>query len=465
MSASVLIVEDQASAAEYLRLLLDQEGYVPQIARDGVEAMVALERERYDLVITDVKMPNMNGIELLARVKERWREIPVIVLTVDAEVSEIVEAVQLGATNYLVKPAAPPAVLSAVQKALAGAARQEPVPDSTGPVLELVGRSRAIVDVRHKIAMAAQSDVPVLITGKTGTGKELVAREIHASSRLAGPFVAHNCAVSPADLFDSELFGHRRGAFTGANRDHVGLLQQADRGVLLLDELEELPVAHQAKLLRVLDDGEVRPVGAEHSARVSVRFLAAMNVDPLAMLEQGKLREDLYYRLRGFEIKLPQLAERREDIPLLVEHFLREGPEGEGTQAEGELGKAAPGERAPSIGSEALRALQHAAWPGHVRQLRNVVLSARAQAGDAAIGMRHLSLDSSEDAYAPKHDDTSAPRGATLKRVEHRAILQALEDAGGNRTRAAELLGINRSTLRRKLREYGEHADVASPGS
>jgi DNA-binding NtrC family response regulator len=427
MSAAILVVDDQASAAEFLRLLLSQQGHEVATAANGVEALVALESRRFDLVLSDLDMPGMDGFELLHRVRQRWPELPVVTVTAISDVSKVVEAVQLGAVDYLLKPAEAPAVLNVVRKALAVA----PVREAPRAIPELVGRSRAIVEVRHLVMLAAGSAVPVLITGETGSGKELVARAIHRYSPIAsGPFVSHNCAVVPRDLFESTFFGHRRGAFTGADRDHPGLIVSAHGGVLFLDEVEALLFEHQAKLLRVLDDGEVLPVGGSRPQQVTVRFLAATNRDPHAMIAEGSLRPDLYYRLRGFEIALPPLRERREDIPLLAAHFLGEG--------------------APGFTPEAMEALSRAPWPGNVRQLRHAVLSARASAGGSRIGPRHLSLGAAPAAASGGGD---ALRG-TLREVERRAILQALEDAAWNKSVAARALDIDRSTLRRKLKEY-----------
>jgi two-component system response regulator HydG len=296
-----------------------------------------------------------------------------------------------------------------------------------------------MVEVRHRVLMAARSDVHVLVTGATGTGKELVSRAIHAHSGLSGgPFVAHNCALSPSDLFESEFFGHRRGSFTGADRDRRGLLREAHEGVLFLDELETLDLGFQAKLLRVIDDGEVRAVGAEKAERVNVRFVAATNREARVMIEEGSLREDLYYRLRGIEIRLPSLAERREDIPLLVSHF---------DSHSGKTGAA-------GFTPEAIEALCRADLPGNVRQLRNLVQGARAAAGDAMVGVRHLPLEAGRGGPRVPVSD-GVPRGLSLREIEHRAIVQALEDCNGNRTQAAKILDIDRSTLRRKMQEYG----------
>jgi len=432
MSDSILVAEDEPGSAEYLRLLLSERGHTVRLAANGVEALLALESKPFDLVITDLRMPSMDGFELLAHLAQRWPELPAIVLTANEEVEDVVEAVRLGAVNYLLKPATPASVGSAIDRALLTRKRGRAAP-STVP--ELVGTSRAMVEVRHRVLMAARSDVHVLVTGATGTGKELVSRAIHRHSGLAkGPFVAHNCALSPSDLFESEFFGHRRGSFTGADRDRKGLLREAHEGVLFLDELETLDLGFQAKLLRVIDDGEVRPVGAEKAERVSVRFVAATNREARVMIGEGSLREDLYYRLRGIEIALPALADRREDVPLLIAHFDR--PDSAG------------------FTPEAIEALCRADLPGNVRQLRNLVQGARAAAGDVAIGVRHLALEAGPG--APRtHGSDGVPRGLTLREVERRAIVQALEDCGGNRTQAAKLLDIDRSTLRRKLQEYG----------
>ncbi len=437
MAHSILIVEDDRSSCEYLRLLLEEQGHTVRATYNGIEALVALEAAAYDLVISDINMPQMDGLELLTHLRQRWPELPAVMLTANDDVSDVVEAVSRGAVNYLVKPASATSVAAAVEKAVTA---RTILDDKTRSIPELIGDSREMVEVRHRVVLAARSDVHVLVTGDTGTGKELVSRAIHSHSNLAsGPFVPHNCALSPHELFESEFFGHRRGAFTGADRDHVGLLQQADGGVLFLDELETMLPAHQAKLLRVIDDGEVRPVGAEAMHIVSVRFVAATNRDPRTMIQERTLREDLYYRLRGIEIQLPTLRERRSDIPMLVAHFA--------------------GKEGANISAEAMEALMRAPWPGNVRQLRNIVQGAKAVSGGKRIELQHLSLESMDisthgAADAAVRDDCSVPHGITLREMERRAIQQALEDCEGNRTRAAKLLDIDRSTLRRKMHEF-----------
>ncbi len=432
MSDSILVAEDEPSSAEYLRVLLEGRGHEVRLVANGLEALLALEARPFDLVITDLRMPAMDGFELLSHLAQRWPDLPAIVLSANEDVEDVVEAVRLGAINYLLKPATPASVGSAIDRALL-TRRRTSTAHTTVP--ELIGSSRAMVEVRHRVLMAARSDVHVLVTGATGTGKELVSRAIHAHSGLAGgPFVAHNCALSPSDLFESEFFGHRRGAFTGADRDRRGLLREAHEGVLFLDELETLDLGFQAKLLRVIDDGEVRAVGAEKAERVNVRFVAATNREARTMIEEGSLREDLYYRLRGIEIRLPSLADRREDIPDLVAHFDKPGSAG--------------------FTPEAIEALCRADLPGNVRQLRNLVQGARAAAGEAPVGVRHLPFEAGRGAARGPVSD-AVPRGLSLREIERRAILQALEDCRGNRTQAARLLDIDRSTLRRKMQEYG----------
>jgi DNA-binding NtrC family response regulator len=436
---SVLVVDDDPSAVRYAALVLEQANYRTRKAENGVDAIREMERELPSLVLSDLRMPAMDGLELLARVKERWPQIPVVVLTVEGDVAVVVEAVRRGAVNYLVKPVPPAALLAAAAKALVRPPRAQLGGEDNNPLVDIVGRSAAIVHIKKLVAVAARSDVNVVITGETGTGKELVSRAIHRlSPQSVGPFVAHNCALLPADMFDSEFFGHRRGAFTGADRDRVGLLRQAHRGVLFLDELECLSPANQAKLLRVLDDGEVRAVGSDEGKSVSVRFLAATNRPPQAMLDEKELRLDLYYRLCGFEIALPPLRERREDISLLAEHFLAL--------------------RGAAATARALDALTCADWPGNVRQLRNAIHSASGRAGPGPVDVQHLDLPIGRTQSERPSGGAGPPSGAqplSLQDAERSAILQALETHAGNLSRAAASLGIHRSTLRRKMRWLG----------
>ena len=436
---SVLVVEDDPAAAQYMGVVLAGEFENFRTAPEGIAALLSMESRLPDLVVLDLRLPDMEGLELLTLIKQRWAQVPVIVVTAAGDAATIVQAVQRGATNYLVKPVSPDILLASARKAVVACARH-PGPDGNSP--EIVGVSKAMVTVRHLLFLAARSDASVLITGETGTGKELVARAIHRLSGLReGPFIAHNCGTTASELFDSEFFGHRRGAFTGADRDHKGLLDKADGGILFLDELESLGLPQQAKLLRVLDDGQVRPVGSPEAHFVSARFFAATNREPVEMLREGLLREDLYYRLRGFEIQIPPLRDRPEDIPALVAHFL--------------------GGSADHLTPDALTALCGCSWPGNVRQLRNVLRVAQSVAGGYPIGRAHLQTDSSEPGPSnpprPKLpvETPAADSAVSLKNLERQAILKTLRELRGNRSQAARVLGIDRSTLRRKLRDLG----------
>ncbi len=430
---SILAVDDDPSCRELLTLALRDADFEVRGAADGVEALVAIEAVVPDLVITDLRMPRMDGLDLLRHVRQRWPRVPVILLTVSQEVTAVIEAIHLGAVNYLVKPASPASILGATRQALA--ANVDPgVP--VGVPSEIVGISAAVVEVRHLVSLAARSQVNVLITGETGTGKELVARSIHRLSLPSpGPWVAHNCAAIPPDLFESEFFGHLRGAFTGAVCDHVGLLARADGGILFLDELESLSPSHQAKLLRVMDDGEYRPVGSGEPRRASVRFFAATNRDPALLTREGSLREDLLYRLCGFEIRLPPLRNRVEDIPILARHFL--GSEG------------------VELSRQAIERLAACEWPGNARQLRNTVRLARDLADGGPIEAHHLHRELRPSGAPVPGETGPTPEERTLRHLEAEAISRALREHAGNRSHAARALGIDRSTLRRKMRDLG----------
>jgi DNA-binding NtrC family response regulator len=427
-SGSILIVEDDAACAQYMSLALCGDFHDVLSASSGTSALLALESEAADLVLLDKGLPDIDGLELLTLIKERWPELPVIFITAASDVATVVEAVRRGAANFLVKPVGPAALLAAAR---ASARSPQETPRPEGSMTEFVGISRAAVQVRHLVTLASRCNASVLLTGETGTGKELAARAIHRLSALRDrPFVAHNCATTPADLFDSEMFGHVRGAFTGADRDHAGLLSRACGGVLFLDELESLGLCQQAKLLRVLDDGEMKPVGSSETQVVCVRFVSATNRGPQEMMGEGTLRQDLYYRLAGFEIRLPPLRERLEDVPVLAAHFL--------------------GDSALRLAPPALELLCRLPWPGNVRQLRNVLARASAVVHDGEIEAHHVNLDLTASPHAPFLPGSHT---ATLKELEAEAILRALKESGGNRGRAARTLGIDRSTLRRKIQD------------
>ncbi len=426
---SILIVEDDPVCARFMSLALSERFSDVRLAASGAAALQAAAERSPALVFLDLHLPDIEGRDLLAPIKQLCPGACVVMVTASDDVSTIVDSVRRGAINYLVKPVSPAAVVTAATNALGAAAL--PPATSTATVPELIGASEAMVQVRRLVMLAAASDVNVLLAGETGTGKELAARAIHRLSRRRGcPFVPHNCATTTAELFDSEFFGHRRGAFTSADRDHAGLLAQASEGILFLDELASMGLAQQAKLLRVLDDGVVRPVGASQTQVVNVRFVAATNQASRALILAGALREDFYYRLLGFEIVLPPLRDRREDIPALAAHFLG-----------GDVRRLSAG---------ALHAMLDAPWPGNVRQLAKSLASARALAGAEAIEAHHLDGAASGSGGIER---VSEDASRTMKDLQRDGIAQALRDAGGNRSRAARSLGIDRSTLRRKLRD------------
>jgi DNA-binding NtrC family response regulator len=424
----VLLVDDDPAAAAYARLALGEEAWDIRTAVDGLEALLLLERWRPAVVVSDVRMPRLDGRELLRHVRSRWPDLPVILLTVEQDIEHVVRDVQAGACDYVVKPASPARLRESVLRA----SRPRPAPGVTAAASgALIGVSRSMVEVRRLVELAARSDVPVLVVGETGTGKELVARSIHAAGpRRSAPYVPVNCAAVPAELFESEFFGHCRGAYTGALVDRPGRIEEADGGTLFLDELETLTEGTQAKLLRVLEDGEVRRVGGSTTRRVSARTIAATNRDPAAMLRVGALRPDLYYRLRGFEIVLPPLRDRIEDLPLLVGHLI-----------------ADPG-RMPD--RRTLDGLAAREWPGNVRELRNAVRWAEILAPDGALRLEHF--PAGRDPGVAPHVAPSSASG-NLREMEEAAIRRALDRHAGNRSGAARELGIDRSTLRRRLRD------------
>jgi len=444
--ASILVVDDNTASAQYMQLVLQEEGHAVRVVENGVEALLAIEDALPDLVITDLQMPELDGMELLTRVGQRWPGLPVIAVSVQEEVDTVVEAVRRGALNYLIKPATPESIVQAVGKALVH--RDASAPSTDAALAEIRGRSREMVEVRHLVVLAARSDVNVLVTGQTGTGKELVSRAVHRASKLAeAPFLAHNCAATPPELFESHFFGHRKGSFTGADQDRTGLLEAADGGTFFLDELSSMPIEHQAKLLRVIDDGEVMRVGGDRPRRVSVRYIAAINRPADELIREGLLREDLYYRLRGIEIELPPLSERLDDIPDLADHFLDEGR--------------------PGFTRQAMAALLEHAWPGNVRELKNAVRSAQALAGEERIDVVHLGFGGRRGAGAGLPPAAAGPaRVRTLREIEEEAIRRAYEACGGNQSLTAKALGIDRSTLRRKLAAMeGGEGDADAPSA
>ncbi|CAN5907212.1 two-component system response regulator GlrR [soil metagenome] len=451
--ANLLIVDDDDAFRETLGETLQSLGHSVVEVGSGHDALDAAQAKRFDAVFLDHRMPGMDGLQTLAAMQARLHRLPpVIVLTAYANGSNTIEAMRLGAFDHLTKPISRDAVIDVLGRALlteapAVAASPGSAKDSADRGLEhereeFIGLSAGMREVHKRIGLAAASSAPVLVLGETGTGKEMVARALHRySPRADAPFVAINCAAIPKELLESELFGHVRGAFTGATADRLGCFRSADRGVLLLDEIGDMALSVQAKILRVLQEGEVVSLGGHKTVRVDVRVVAATHRDLAAAVRDGSFREDLYYRLDVLSIKVPPLRERLADILPLAEYFLR----------------CAAAPRAPKLLSApaAQRLLTHG-WPGNVRELRNLMERCQALARHRVIGAADLALDASEAAplsLPPSWLDGDLP--AAVEKLERLLISHALEATQGNRAETARRLGIHRQLLYRKLTQYG----------
>jgi len=443
MMARILVADDEEGIRSFLAEALERDGHEVEQAEDGAAALAQLQRQSFDVLLTDLQMPEMDGMTLLTRVRDEQPETEVIVLTAHGSVSKAVEAMRKGAYDFLEKPVDGPAELRLlVRRAVErrqlktraeGARRQR----SQLPKLTYGDpQMKPVVDALSKVA---KTDATVLLIGESGTGKEVAARAIHEqSSRSEGPFIAVNCAALTDSLLESELFGHEKGAFTGAHARRRGRLELAEGGTFFLDEIGELKPALQAKLLRALEERTFERVGGTRTLRADARWVAATNRDLAAMIEEGTFREDLYHRLAVFPIRLPPLRERRQDIRPLAKELLRKIGE--------ELGR--PG---LALSDEIAAELEAAAWPGNVRQLRNVLERAAILADGSSIGTEHLWLDVTAPGTAP-----SAPgEPETLEDIERRAIEKALGAVQGNRKQAAAQLGIGERTLYDKLKRYG----------
>src|SRR5215468_4232236 len=447
MSARILIAEDDADLRDLLQDDLEDAGYETVVAIDGRAAMahVERERERIDLLITDMRMPGLAGDDLLNAMRARRSEAPVIVITAFGSVEQAVEMVKAGAFQYLTKPFDTDDLLRAVADALEQSAPQREqarlrreMPETS---TRIIGASRSMRELLGLIARAARGSSTVLITGESGTGKELVARAIHETSERKGAFVPVNCAAIPAELMESELFGHTGQAFTGAKQARAGLFESADEGTLFLDEIGEMPLAVQPKLLRVLQEGTVSRVGADREREIKVRLIAATNRDLEKEVSEGRFREDLYWRLNVIHLHIPPLRERPFDVPLLVEHFINKIAEKSG--------------HAPlNVPPETLATLTAYSWPGNARELENVIERACALATGFSLTPDDLPERVRSNGQTSALIARAKERRMTLRELERDYIIEALRMTGGNKSRAAEILGIDRRTLHRKLDEY-----------
>jgi two-component system nitrogen regulation response regulator NtrX len=447
--ARVLVVDDEPGIRDALTQVLEYEKYEVHSAGSGNESLRLYPEVRPELVLLDVKMEGLDGLDTLARLRELDPTAYVIMISGHGTIQTAVEATQRGAFDFLEKPLDTDRMLVSLRNALAHrrlVRENVALREATGGEQEFVGASRAIRDVLAMIDKVGATDSRVLVTGENGTGKELVARAIHRRSRRSqGPFVEVNCAAIPTELIESELFGHIKGSFTGAVADRAGKFEQADGGTLFLDEVGDMSAAAQAKVLRALEEGVVTRVGGSKPIAVDVRVVAATNQDLEAGIREGRFREDLYYRLNVVPIRLPPLGERRDDIPLLVAHFVG-------------LVSARAGVAARGFDDAAVARLRQRDWPGNVRELRNTVERLLILAGGPTVSVDEV------DRLAPPHDDVSARGAAFLgcetfeefKQEAERAFLEAkLEDHDWNVSETARKLGMPRSNLYKKIEKYG----------
>ncbi|HVT99875.1 MAG TPA: sigma-54 dependent transcriptional regulator [Acidobacteriaceae bacterium] len=455
----VLIVEDEPHALSGLAELVSGWGYRTETARDGLEALEKIAAWQPGIIVSDFKMPRMDGLQLLSRLGEATEKVAFVMLTAQGSIEAAVEAMKNGAYDFLQKPVDP----TRLRAILTNASRQRDTERElevtrrklrdTGVLGSLVGASKKMQEVFALIERVAPSNVSVLITGESGTGKELVARTLHdLSPRRPKPFVAVNCAAIPETLIESEIFGHEKGAFTGAVERRAGCFELAEDGTLLLDEIGEMPVATQAKLLRVLEDRKLRRLGSKIESPIDVRVLAATNKNPEDAVADGHLRGDLFYRLNVFNIHMPPLREHKEDIPAIVDSMIDDMNQKHQRKVTG-------------IDSEMLARLIAHDWPGNVRELRNTIERAVVLCGDGTLQSRHLPPGFGTKSVRPVAElppnAIQLEVGATVDDAERMLIFKTLESTHNNKTRAAEILGISLKTLHNKLREYGSTATTA----
>ncbi|HEX2767958.1 MAG TPA: sigma-54 dependent transcriptional regulator [Geobacteraceae bacterium] len=453
MQTKILIVDDELSMREFLSILLEREGFLTRLAENAESALQLLESENFELVISDVNMPGLDGIRLLERIKKLAPETAVLLITAFSTAEQAVEAMKLGAYDYIAKPFKVEEIKVLVRNALEKRTLQKENIRLKQEIQErysfsgLIGKSKKMREVYTLIEKVSTSNTNVLVLGESGTGKELAAKAIHYNSpRKDKPFVPVNCGAIPENLMESELFGHKKGSFTGAIADRPGLFEQAEGGTLFLDEIGEVPLQLQTKLLRVLQEREFRKVGGTEDKRADVRIVAASNRELEEQVNEGTFREDLFYRINVVQIRMPSLRERPEDIPLLVEHFHKKYAQG---PHEGEI-----------ITSGALKVLLSYSFPGNVRELENTVERCMVL-GDKTISVECLPPRLLEYQQAPATNDVYAIPGegmnleAYLDGIEKRFLLLALEKSGGVKKKAAEILGLTFRSFRYRLAKFG----------
>lgn len=455
---TILIVEDKESMAEMLKETLESEGYAVISAKDGTEGIAYLKEKKIDLVLTDLKLPDKDGIDILRTSKEENQLRPVIIMTAYGSIEKAVEAMKLGAFDFITKPFDTDYLLMLIKRAIEtqrlvteNILLKEEFASKLG-LPRIIGKSQGIVNVAQVVQKVAPTKTTVLLLGESGTGKELFARAIHnLSNRKNYPFVPINCAAIPRELLESELFGHEKGAFTGADTKKLGKFELADKGTIFLDEIGDMDIALQSKLLRAIEVGEIERIGAVKPIKVDVRIIAASNKDLEKSVREKTFREDLYYRLNVFPIRIPPLRERREDIPLLVDYFINKYCMEIKTKVK-------------SISKDALDLLSNYYWKGNVRELENAIERAVILCDGEVIDSEHFGLDhyitlpsESESFEKPSTSGITLESVAkeALREAETKRILQVLRETKGNKTRAAEILQVSYKTLLTKIREYG----------
>jgi two-component system response regulator AtoC len=445
---TVLVVDDDPAVGKVLGALLRQDGITAQVASSGAEALQALEDQPFEVVVTDVRMPGMDGMELLAEIKRRWPELPVVMLTAFGTVQLAVEAMKAGAAEFVLKPFDRQEILFVIRKALSSYDRAaEGAPHTPLQEAGIIGESLAMQEVARMIDRAASSDATVLIRGESGTGKELVVEAVHRrSSRRDKPLVKVHFAAVPETLLEAELFGYEKGAFTGAVTRKPGRAELADGGTLFLDEVGDIPPTVQVKLLRLLQGREFERVGGTQTLSVDTRFVAATHRDLEEMLEHGDFREDLFYRLNVIPIYLPPLRERDDDVDALARHFCKT------------FGQA-NGKPEITIEQEGIALLRTQAWPGNVRQLQNLIERLVVLADQPLVTAQDVERELAPPSSKLAGHEESVQRAVTLESLVNETVRQALvrtlKSCGNNRSQAARILGISRRTLYNKLKEHG----------
>jgi DNA-binding NtrC family response regulator len=442
----VLVVDDDVEMCGLLSDVLKEEAFSVVTTNDSLEASKLLKREEFDIVITDLKMKGLKGLDLLEETKQISPLTPVVIITAFGTIESAIQAIKMGAYDYVTKPFQMDELVLTVKKALENRLLKKEVVrlkrevESKYQFHHLIGKSPLMQKVYDLIERISDTSSNVLITGESGTGKELVAKAIHYNGmRKGGAFIAINCAAIPETLLESELFGYKKGAFTDAKSDKKGLIFEANEGTLFLDEITEMPLTLQAKLLRVIEEREVRPLGDTNSYPIDVRIVSTSNRNIKSLIQEGQFREDLYYRLKVIDIEMPPLRERKEDIPLLIQHFI--------TKFSNELKK-----NISEVSEDALKLLLNYSWPGNVREVENVIQRAITLTRHETILPEDL-----PNTVMQEKDESLIEKGFrekyTVSQLEREYIKRVLVEAGGNKSKAAEILGLDRKTLYRKLQE------------